>query len=316
MKIAVISDIHANAAALERVLEHAIKKQGCEQIYILGDLIGYCANPAETLDILKKYLPICKMIFGNHEEMLFNYQRMFPGEKANIEFDEKVAIFKKNYSDIKIPAIEAAFKNIEDILNSIKKETYDWFFDFLDQENNSISKNIKIDGVETILSHGSILQRDICYVYPWRAGFAINSFEVEPLISGIEKFRISFLGHTHIPMIYKIEKDWDEKIVIPWKYGDQIPLKSGFFIINPGSVGFPRDEDIRASYLVFEVKEKIKTVTFFRLDYDRDLTEEMMIKKKYGMDTLRLWKTAKLPNDKIEEIYLNEMKSRAASPGE
>ena len=64
MKRALISDIHSNLEALEAVLAD-IRRQGIEEIYCLGDIIGYGPNPRECIDLVMK-VNVC--ILGNHDQ--------------------------------------------------------------------------------------------------------------------------------------------------------------------------------------------------------------------------------------------------------
>lgn len=65
MKYAIIADIHANLEALDVVLRDQ-KEQGCTQIACLGDIVGYCADPKECVDIIRALdIPTVK---GNHDE--------------------------------------------------------------------------------------------------------------------------------------------------------------------------------------------------------------------------------------------------------
>ena len=50
MKYAIISDIHSNKHALEKVLD-IIDKENVDQIVCLGDIVGYNAFPSECIDI-------------------------------------------------------------------------------------------------------------------------------------------------------------------------------------------------------------------------------------------------------------------------
>lgn len=64
MKLAVISDTHSNAHALKAVLGE-IEKRGVDAIFALGDLVGYNAYPAETLEMIRKKNIVS--IMGNHD---------------------------------------------------------------------------------------------------------------------------------------------------------------------------------------------------------------------------------------------------------
>ncbi|MFM2360571.1 MAG: hypothetical protein RLY16_2564, partial [Bacteroidota bacterium] len=67
MKIAILSDIHGNHYALKAVLD-ACKKEGVEQLFVLGDLVGYYYNPANVLELLADWPH--HLIKGNHEVIL------------------------------------------------------------------------------------------------------------------------------------------------------------------------------------------------------------------------------------------------------
>jgi predicted phosphodiesterase len=64
MKIALISDIHANVEALEAVLAD-IRIQKADEILCLGDIVGYGANPNECIDLVKKNCSFT--LLGNHD---------------------------------------------------------------------------------------------------------------------------------------------------------------------------------------------------------------------------------------------------------
>lgn len=64
MKTAIISDIHANQEALEAVVRD-ISRQGVDRIVCLGDIVGYNANPAECLELLRDLGALC--VAGNHD---------------------------------------------------------------------------------------------------------------------------------------------------------------------------------------------------------------------------------------------------------
>ena len=64
MKIAIISDVHANLEALEVALRD-IEKQGAEKIHFLGDVVGYGCNPNECVDLINRHCEI--KLLGNHD---------------------------------------------------------------------------------------------------------------------------------------------------------------------------------------------------------------------------------------------------------
>lgn len=84
MKIAVISDIHGNLAALESVME-SIRQENIDRIICLGDIVGYGANPNECVDLIQDYsIP---SIMGNHDEAALDR-----GDISRFNSDAKKAI--------------------------------------------------------------------------------------------------------------------------------------------------------------------------------------------------------------------------------
>lgn len=65
MRIAFLADIHANLQALEAVLADA-DQQGCTRHVVLGDLVGFNANPAECVDVIRALG--CPVVKGDHDE--------------------------------------------------------------------------------------------------------------------------------------------------------------------------------------------------------------------------------------------------------
>ena len=65
MRIAVISDIHGNLEALRAVLSD-IRARGADEIYCLGDVVGYGPNPRECLDLVMEWCQV--VVLGNHDQ--------------------------------------------------------------------------------------------------------------------------------------------------------------------------------------------------------------------------------------------------------
>src|ERR1700757_638845 len=64
MRVAIVSDIHGNRHAFEAVLD-AIEASECEEMWCLGDLVGYGAEPDACVELARRYATIC--LAGNHD---------------------------------------------------------------------------------------------------------------------------------------------------------------------------------------------------------------------------------------------------------
>ena len=81
MKIAIFSDVHANLEALEAVAGDLVR-QGVDRTVCLGDVVGYNADPAPCLELVRKLAPVC--VGGNHD-------RAVAGEITTAGFSERAA---------------------------------------------------------------------------------------------------------------------------------------------------------------------------------------------------------------------------------
>jgi diadenosine tetraphosphatase ApaH/serine/threonine PP2A family protein phosphatase len=71
MLTAVLTDIHGNREALDACLAHA-RRQGAQRIVLLGDLVGYGADPAYVVDVCRKLQDEGAIVLlGNHDEAVF-----------------------------------------------------------------------------------------------------------------------------------------------------------------------------------------------------------------------------------------------------
>ncbi len=65
MRCAILADIHANLAALTAVLKDIEVKGGVDEVWCLGDIVGYGPEPSECIKLLRNYKPVC--VAGNHD---------------------------------------------------------------------------------------------------------------------------------------------------------------------------------------------------------------------------------------------------------
>lgn len=88
-----------------------------------------------------------------------------------------------------------------------------------------------------------------------------------------------FVGHTHVPIIYRYHPENPHRacdILLP-PLGVRLALGENRLIINPGSVGQPRDGDPRASYAILDSDEL--TLEYRRVPYPIDITQTKMMQK-------------------------------------
>jgi diadenosine tetraphosphatase ApaH/serine/threonine PP2A family protein phosphatase len=65
MRYAILADIHANLAAFEAVLADIEGQGSVDELWCLGDIVGYGPDPAECIRLLKKHCSVC--VVGNHD---------------------------------------------------------------------------------------------------------------------------------------------------------------------------------------------------------------------------------------------------------
>ncbi|MFN8474617.1 MAG: metallophosphoesterase family protein [Anaerolineae bacterium] len=227
MRILVISDIHANAAALNAVLEDA---GSFDRVWCLGDLVGYGPDPnacVERVRELRRY----QCLAGNHDWAVL----------------EKLDLSDFN-SDARLAAL--------------------WTQKQLTPDNRAFldARLATIGPLEDryFLAHGS--PRHPIWEYILDEVIAEENF---PYF----QTQVCFVGHTHVPMIY-VQENGAVRPISP-AIDRPFPLGENRLIINPGSVGQPRDGDPRASYAILDPDQE--TVTHRRVPYPIEQTQAKMV---------------------------------------
>ena len=212
MKRAVISDIHGNLEALQSVLAH-IADQKVDEIFCLGDIIGYGPNPCECLDLVIEKTAAC--LLGNHDQ-----GAMFDPEGFN-------------------SGAERAIFWTRDQLESANgsREQIDRRWDFL----GTLPRIHRDD--PWLFVHGSPRNPVNEYVFPEDI---YNQKKMEKLFGLITKG--CFQGHTHVPGVFLESLEF----ITPEQTDYVFTPKDEKFMINVGSVGQPRDGDPRSCYIILE----------------------------------------------------------------
>jgi predicted phosphodiesterase len=217
---AVISDIHGNLEALEAVL--ADVPGGVEEIYCLGDVIGYGASPNECCELVRaNEMPV---ISGNHD-------------LAVTDLSTDLAWF-----------------------NPVAAAAIEWTREQLTQENADFlrTRPRTLHEKGTLFVHGSIRDPD---EYIMNGAIAQENLAV--LKAEYPDVRVCFFGHTHVKTVAPSP---DEPS--PGSH-DILDLTSdGPYLVNPGSVGQPRDGDTFASYVIAEDTPEGPRIVYRFVDYD------------------------------------------------
>ena len=230
MRIGIISDIHANLVALEKVLQ---VMGPVDKLWCLGDVVGYGPDPNESIACLlaQPNLEIC--LTGNHDW---------------------AALGKIDLADFNPEARQAALWTREQLTKESEK--------FLRERPDKI-----VHDKEFTLTHAS--PRQPIWEYITTTAIATTNF------SHFDT-PICLVGHTHVPAVYALA---DQSIVRDQTPTDSLSLSlrdGRRFIVNPGSVGQPRDSDPRAAYAVWDGEHG--TLSFRRVEYDIAATQERMHK--------------------------------------
>jgi diadenosine tetraphosphatase ApaH/serine/threonine PP2A family protein phosphatase len=225
MRIAVISDIHANLHALEAVLAE-IDAGGFDAAWCLGDVVGYGPRPNECARLVRERVELC--LVGNHDLLATDA----PGGPAEDEFN---------------PIAAAAVR---------------WTRAALDEETRAFLGGLSPASArgELGLYHGS--PRDPVWEYVLDAETALLSILAAPE-------RVLLVGHTHTPLRVSLHgQTLSGGVARP---GDEVALGDGRHLLNPGSVGQPRDGDAKASWLAIDLASM--RATFRRTAYAVERTQ-------------------------------------------
>jgi len=124
----------------------------------------------------------------------------------------------------------------------------------------------------------------------WPIWEYLVDFETARAHLSLQQTPFGFVGHTHIPMqVTELPDDRQGCELHRLADGDVVELGESHLVLNPGSVGQPRDGDKRASYGLLDTDAR--TFTLHRVEYDI-------------ADTQKLMEEADLPNWLIERLAI------------
>lgn len=229
MRALILSDIHGNLEALLAVLAAA---GPCDQVWNLGDVVGYGASPNQVVECMRAVATLG--VRGNHDKVC-------AGLASAAQFNPT--------------ARDAAIWTQQ----QLTPKSLEWL-------QAQPGGPLLCEGNTVALAHGSPLHEDI-YILNIRDAWA-------PLQQ--MQARCTFFGHTHVQGGFGWEAGrWFEVRPLQQSKEDRpsqwtLPLDDAKrYLLNPGSVGQPRDGDPRAAYAILD--DAANTMTFCREPYDVDL---------------------------------------------
>jgi predicted phosphodiesterase len=229
MRVLVLSDIHANLAALEAVLEDAAQ-QDYEAVWCLGDIVGYGPEPDACVTRIRLLRAVT--VVGNHDWAVVG--RMDVGD-FNPEARRAVLWTREHVSG----------------------ENLAWL--------GALPSRPLVQG-EYTLTHGS--PRDPVWEYVLFPSAARANLEV---IST----PFCLVGHTHVPAVYVWPQGAPSAGALTLTPGQAVALHADWrAILNPGSVGQPRDNNPRAAYAILDTEDA--TWLPLRVPYHVEVTQAHM----------------------------------------
>lgn len=223
MRIAVVSDVHANLPALDAVLADA---GPVDAVWHLGDIVGYGPDPDGVVDRLRAIgaIGVC----GNHDlaaSGAIGLDRFNPDPRTAMEWTRRT-----------ISAATIEWLRVLPVRRSVGDFT---------------------------LVHGSAV--DPTWEYVTSPSGARDSLAATSTAHGLN-------GHTHVPVAF--EKRGGRVARLDVAPGVPLELEAERVLLNPGSVGQPRDRDPRASYLLLDLAAQ--TATWNRVPYDIESVRDHM----------------------------------------
>ena len=215
MRIAVISDLHANREAVEAVWAD-VQRRGFDRLVCLGDIVGYGPDPEFCVDFVREH---CEWsLLGNHDEGLFSGAADFnPFARSALEV-HRARLGPRWWTGAQR---RARWEWLRDLPLTVTEDRY-------------------------LFCHGS--PRDPVREYVISTDGLLNRDKMAAIFEFFDEIAVA--GHTHQPGLHDETLRW-VGLQGRAEFSFDLPPGSKAFV-NAGSVGQPRDGDPRASYCILE----------------------------------------------------------------
>jgi predicted phosphodiesterase len=232
MRYLVISDIHSNLEALEAVLS-AAASQTYGAVLVLGDLVGYGADPNAVVDRVRSLRPVAS-VRGNHDK------------------------------------VAAGLDDAEDF-NQMARTAARWTRNTLTESSREYLRQLPVGPVivdgDIEICHGSPLDEDL---------YVVADVDATRSIAAAHR-ALCLFGHTHVALCAKLDSQRRFEIEMPQGHPafQTVLDQEAKYLVNPGSVGQPRDGDSRAAYAIADTG--LKTVTLHRVAYEIETAQKKIL---------------------------------------
>jgi predicted phosphodiesterase len=243
MKIAVVSDIHGNRHALEAVLD-AIEASPCQELWCLGDLVGYGADPDACVELARNHAAVC--LAGNHDLGVL-------GALPLEEFSKGAALAAR------------------------------WTQETITPATRTYLESLRPSNVDEVVGLFHASPRDPVWEY------VLSPLQAE-LCLDAQTHRVCLIGHSHVALSFS-RMEGTPATGQTREQGSELDLQAGEWLINPGSVGQPRDGDPRAAWLALDTEAW--SAAYQRTEYDIDAAALAI-------------RAARLPDSLAERLYYGQ----------
>ncbi|MDX6671934.1 MAG: hypothetical protein QOI91_2297 [Solirubrobacteraceae bacterium] len=219
MRIAVLSDIHGNRHAFEAVLD-AVDAEGVDQVWCLGDVVGYGADPDACCELAARQCDVC--LVGNHDLAV----------RGDIPLDE---------------------------FSTGARVAAEWTQEVIAPENLEFLRSLSPE----------MLVRDDIGLYHASPRDPVWEYVLSTLLADMcldtQRHRMCLIGHSHVSLSFR-RAEGEPATGETRREGSEADLAEDEWLLNPGSVGQPRDGDPRAAWMVLD--DKAPSAVWRRTPYD------------------------------------------------
>ncbi|REJ74991.1 MAG: metallophosphoesterase [Acidobacteria bacterium] len=225
--------MHGNWEALQAVLRRVRRKQFGETL-VLGDLVGYGAAPNQVIEAMSRLPGRLRIVRGNHDKVAAGLE---PGHGFN-----EVALRAAQWTTERLTRANLEYLKDLPVGPTLVIES-------------QAGAGEAPYGRSVAICHGSPADED-CYVFA--ESEALAAFRAEP------RAWVTFFGHTHLPSLFLLEEGRIAGALLRGSGVLQLDPDRRY-LINPGSIGQPRDRDPRAAYMIYDSTRQ--TLRWYRCRY-------------------------------------------------